>query len=128
MPPFQNFTTKAKEAVRKAHELAIERGQSHVSTVHLLAALIMQDESPVISILEKLDIDIVTFTELLLESLETPETRQNVSQSYQLYLLLNLRKHSKRLERLAHLLVIHTSVLNIFSLRHSNIQDLRLKY
>ena len=44
MPPFHNFTTKAKEAVRKAHELAIERGQNHVSPVHLLTALVMQEE------------------------------------------------------------------------------------
>ena len=36
MTPFGNFTTKAKEAVRKAHELAIERGQNHVSPIHLL--------------------------------------------------------------------------------------------
>lgn len=36
MPPLQQFTTKAKEAIKKAHELAIERGQNHVSTSHLL--------------------------------------------------------------------------------------------
>ncbi len=35
MPNFHNFTSRAKEAIRKAHELAIERGQNHVSPVHL---------------------------------------------------------------------------------------------
>jgi ATP-dependent Clp protease ATP-binding subunit ClpB len=90
MPPFNNFTAKAKEAVRKAHELAIERGQNHVSSVHLLAALTLQEDGPVISILERLDVDIVTLSDMLIESLEGPEERRSVSQSYQLYLTPDL--------------------------------------
>ena len=45
MPPLNKFTTKSKDAIKKAHELAIERGQNHVSTLHLLAALLLQEES-----------------------------------------------------------------------------------
>lgn len=100
MPNFQNFTTKAKEAIRKAHELAIERGQNHVSPVHLLTALSLQDESMVISVLDKLDIDIIAFTDLLLEALEGEETQSTVSQSYQLYLTPEL---AKALEHSGHL-------------------------
>jgi len=70
MPSFHNFTSKAKEAIRKAHELAIERGQNHVSPVHLLTALAMQEESLVISVLDRLDIDVIALTDLLLEALE----------------------------------------------------------
>lgn len=92
MPNFHNFTTKAKEAIRKAHELAIERGQNHVSPVHLLTSLSMQDESAVIAILDKLDIDIIAFTDLLLEALEMPEVQNTISQSYQLYLTPELAK------------------------------------
>lgn len=92
MPDFHNFTTKAKEAIRKAHELAIERGQNHVSPVHLLTALSMQDESAVVAILDRLDIDIIAFTDLLLEALEMPETNTTISQSYQLYLTPELAK------------------------------------
>ncbi len=92
MPNFHNFTTKAKEAIRKAHELAIERGQNHVSPVHLLTALSMQDESAVIAILDRLDIDIIAFTDLLLEALETPEVQTTISPSYQLYLTPELAK------------------------------------
>jgi ATP-dependent Clp protease ATP-binding subunit ClpB len=92
MPNFHNFTSKAKEAIRKAHELAIERGQNHVSPVHLLTALAMQDESAVIVMLDRLDIDIIAFTDLLLEALETPETQNTISQSYQLYLTPELAK------------------------------------
>ncbi len=86
MPNFHNFTSRAKEAIRKAHELAIERGQNHVSPVHLLTALAMQDESAVVSILDQLHIDIIELTDLLLESLEGPDGASAVSQSYQLYL------------------------------------------
>ncbi len=92
MPNFHNFTSKAKEAIRKAHELAIERGQNHVSPTHLLAALAMQDESAVIAILDRLDIDIIAFSDLLLEALETPEVQNTISQSYQLYLTPELAK------------------------------------
>jgi|AntAceMinimDraft_11_1070367.scaffolds.fasta_scaffold02441_3 ATP-dependent Clp protease ATP-binding subunit ClpB len=92
MPNFHNFTTKAKEAIRKAHELAIERGQNHVSPIHLLTALSMQDESAVIAILDRLDIDIIAFTDLLLDALEMPDMSSNVSQSYQLYLTPELAK------------------------------------
>ena len=92
MPNFHNFTTKAKEAIRKAHELAIERGQNHVSPVHLMTALAMQDESAVIAILDRLDIDIIAYTDLLLEALEMPEAQTTISQSYQLYLTPELAK------------------------------------
>lgn len=86
MAPFNNFTTKAKEAIRKAHELAIERGQNHVNPLHLLTALVLQEESTVFSILDKLETDTVLLTDSLLELLEAPETAPVLSQSYQLYL------------------------------------------
>src|SRR3989344_3670341 len=90
MPNFHNFTSRAKEAIRKAHELAIERGQNHVSPTHLLASLVMQEENTVITILDRLDIDVIVFTDLLLEALEGPEMGQTISQSYQLYLTPDL--------------------------------------
>ncbi len=86
MPPFSNFTTKAKEAIRRAHELAIERGQNHVNPLHLLAALLLQEESMVFSILEKLEVDTVLLTDTLLEAVEARESGSVLSPSYQLYL------------------------------------------
>ncbi|MEK7575363.1 MAG: AAA family ATPase [Patescibacteria group bacterium] len=86
MPPFNHFTTKAKEAIRRAHELAIERGQNHVNPVHLLAALVLQEESMVTAILEKLDIDIVLMTDSILEAIEGGEASATLSPSYQIYL------------------------------------------
>ena len=85
MPPFNNFTTKARDIIRRAHELAVERGQNHVSPMHLLTALVLDDESIVISILDRLDVDSVTFAESILDLIE-PTTAQNVASAYQLYL------------------------------------------
>jgi ATP-dependent Clp protease ATP-binding subunit ClpB len=90
MPPFSHFTSKAKEAVRKAHELAIERGQNHVSPIHLFAALVMQEETAVISVLDRIDVDVIVLTDLLLEALEGSEIGQTISPSYQLYLTPDL--------------------------------------
>lgn len=92
MPPFNNFTTKAKEAVRRAHELAIERGQNHVSPLHLLAALVLQEESLVFSILDRMEVDTVMFADTVIEHLETPESATVLSPSYQIYLTPDLAK------------------------------------
>lgn len=86
MPPFSKFTTKAKEAIRRSHELAIERGQNHVGPLHLMTALLLQEESLVISILDKLDVDTILVTDSLLEGIESPEQGAVISPSYQIYL------------------------------------------
>ena len=70
MPPFQNFTSKARESIRKAHELAIERGENQVNPLHLLTALVMQEESIVLSILEKLEVDTALLTDSLVDAIE----------------------------------------------------------
>lgn len=92
MPNFHNFTSKAKEAIHKAHELAIERGQNHVNPVHLLAALVSQDENIVIAVLDRLNIDIVAFVDFLLEAIETEDQQAPVTQSFQLFLTAELAK------------------------------------
>lgn len=88
MPPFGDFTTKARDAIRRAHELAIERGQTHVTPMHLLAGLVLQEESMVLSILEKLDIDPVLLTESIIDSIEEGAGTGGgaTAASYQLYL------------------------------------------
>ncbi len=90
MPPFNNFTTKAKEAVRRAHEIAIERGQNHVSPLHLLAALVLQEESLVFSMLDKMEVDTNMLADAVLEHLETPENASVLSPAYQIYLTPDL--------------------------------------
>jgi len=99
MPPLNKFTTKAKDAIKKAHELAIERGVNHVSSLHLLAALLLQEESMVNSILDKLEIDSMLLTDSVLEVIESPETHSTLSPSYQIYLnpdLAQVIEHSAK--------------------------------
>ena len=101
MPPFKNFTAKAKEAIRKAHELAIERGQNHVSSLHLLTALIHQEESLVFSVLDRMDVDTMMFADTLLETLEIPETSSTMSPSYNLYLTPDLAQALEAVDKVA---------------------------
>ena len=153
MTPFNNFTTKAKEAVRKAHELAIERGQNHINPLHLLTALVLQEESMVLSILERMDVDTIHLTDSLLEAIEGNEAGSVISPSYQLYLTPELAQVLENAGKIAngfndsfvsteHLLISiidhpgpareilarfridRTSVLNVFNeLRESDDQD-----
>ncbi len=85
-PPFNNFTTKAKDVIRRAHELAIERGQNQVNPLHLMAALLIQEESLVHAILDKMEIDIIHLTDSIIDAIEVPGAGQTMSPSYQMYL------------------------------------------
>ncbi len=85
-PPFNNFTSKAKEAIRKTQELAIERGQNQVNPLHLLAALLLQEESIFASILDKIEVDTIMLTDYVIDHLEGTEGGGTMAPSYQLYL------------------------------------------
>ena len=87
MTPFNNYTTKAKEAIHRAHQLAVERGHNQVSTLHLLAALLLQEESMVVPMLEQVNIDVAHLSDSVLELIEgTSGGNTAVSPSFQLYL------------------------------------------
>ncbi len=81
MPPLEKLTTKAKQALQRSHELAMERGQDHVNVAHLLTALVLQDDSPVVSVLERLDMDLIQLSETLLEIIETEDQGFSGTQS-----------------------------------------------
>lgn len=101
MPPFNHFTTKAKEAVRRAHELAVERGQNQVSPLHLLGALLLQEESLVVTLVEKLEVDMVLLTDTVLEGLDGAPGGSVMSPSYQLYLTPELVQALERSAKVA---------------------------
>ena len=90
MPPLNQFTTKAKEAIKRAHELAIERGQNNVNTMHLLASLLVQEESTVVAILDRLELDTMLLTDSVLEGIEGAEGANTVAPSYQMFLTADL--------------------------------------
>ena len=94
MPPFSNFTTKAKEVIRKTHELAIERGQNQVGPVHLLSALLLQEEGAFLSILDKIEVDGVMLTDYVVETIDGGNSSGGnlLSAPYQIYITPELVK------------------------------------
>lgn len=52
------FTTKSHEVLRRSQEIALSRNQHQVDASHLLYALLMQDESLVNVVLERIGVDI----------------------------------------------------------------------
>ncbi len=86
MPPFHQFTTKAREALEGAHELAIRHSQNHVNPLHLLAALVGQEEGTVGLLLEHLNVDSILLSDSIIESLDGASDSSVLSHSYQIYL------------------------------------------
>ncbi len=99
--PFNNYTTKAKEAIHRAHQLAVERGHNQVSTLHLLAALLMQEETMVVPMLDQVEIDVAHLTDSVLELIEGGSGTTAVSPSFQLYLTPELVRVFEAAPRIA---------------------------
>jgi len=57
MTNFGNFTTKAQQAFQMAHQIASKNGSEHISSLHLLAALLSQEEGLVPEILNNLEVE-----------------------------------------------------------------------
>ncbi len=53
-----NFTFKAQGALKRAQSIAEQRGQQQIDALHLLFALLTQEESIVLSLLRKLGVDV----------------------------------------------------------------------
>ncbi len=52
------FTTKAQEALQDAHGIASEKNQQQVDALHLLRALLIQEESLVLALFKKLGVNL----------------------------------------------------------------------
>ena len=53
-----NFTNRAQDAILSAQSFAQERGQQQIDALHLLYALISQEGSLVLTILQKIGVDV----------------------------------------------------------------------
>jgi ATP-dependent Clp protease ATP-binding subunit ClpB len=53
-----NFTNKAQDAIMQAQQMAQEKGQQQIDALHLLYSLLMQEGSIIITILQKLGVDV----------------------------------------------------------------------
>lgn len=90
--PFSNFTIKAQEALKRAHELAVERGQNSLSAMHLLGALLLQEEGVIASILERLEIDYIHFSDTILDMLDERKGGFVLTPNQQFYLTPELAR------------------------------------
>ena len=86
MLPFEHFTSRARDVIRRAHELAVERGVNQVNQNHLTLALLMQEDSVIYSIFEVLDVDGGAVMDALMETLEGSDVGQTLSPSFHIYL------------------------------------------
>src|SRR3989338_1076357 len=75
-----NFTHKAQEAIMASQDLAREKGQQQVDALHLLLALLGQEGSVVLTLLNKLGVDIDGLKKKAISAIEqlpataTPQT------------------------------------------------------
>lgn len=100
--PFSNFTSKAKEVIRRAHEIAMERGQNSVSGMHMLAGLLATDDSIVYPILERLDIDSILFHDTVFESVDVSGgVGGTQAPSYQMYIHGDLAEALEKCSQIA---------------------------
>src|SRR3989344_23953 len=100
MPPYNQFTIKAQEALKKAHDLALERSHHQIDVLHLIAALVLQEEGTVDAILEKLEVDVSLFMDRLLEILDDmPRGGVAATPLGQVYLTQDLAKSIEQAHR-----------------------------
>ncbi|PIQ67788.1 ATP-dependent chaperone ClpB [Candidatus Uhrbacteria bacterium CG_4_10_14_0_2_um_filter_41_7] len=72
-----NFTTKSQEAIQLAQIIANDHGQQGIDPIHLLRAILEQNDSIVITILQKLDVNLLQLKSEVGTILETlPKTFQ----------------------------------------------------
>ncbi|MEK7080745.1 MAG: AAA family ATPase [Patescibacteria group bacterium] len=80
-----NFTNKAQEAIMSAQAVAQEKGQQQIDALHLLSALLFQEGSIILTILQKLGIDVDVIkkkVELQITKIPTILTPQSFGQFY----------------------------------------------
>ncbi len=63
------FTLRAQEALQRSQEIASEKNQSEVNSLHLLMALLWQEETLVVPILEALGINIEALSDKVEEAI-----------------------------------------------------------
>ncbi len=77
---FNKFTTKSQEAVRNAQQIAIDNANQQVDVLHLLTALLHQDDSLVVTILRKLEVDVPKMKALMYKQIDIlPKSEVEIS-------------------------------------------------
>ncbi|MFH1657190.1 MAG: AAA family ATPase [bacterium] len=80
-----NFTHKAQEAMMLAQSIAQKRGQQQIDALHIFLALLSQEDSVVLTLLQKLEADIDNLkkkTEIVLNKIPIVSSQQSFGQFY----------------------------------------------
>ena len=92
MPNFHRFTIKAQEALQNAQEIAAKKNHGELKSLHLLAALLEDEQSLVIPVLERSGVDIERLDEQVEEELDRIPPILSNSAVGQLYLSQELMR------------------------------------
>jgi len=87
-----NFTTKAQEAIMTSQKTAQAKGQQQVDALHLLHTLLLQEESVVLSLLEKIGVDIDNLRKKTIQSVEKIPSSSSPKSFGQFYLTQDMAK------------------------------------
>jgi ATP-dependent Clp protease ATP-binding subunit ClpB len=92
MPNFHRFTIKAQEALQNAQEIAAKKNHGELKSLHLLAALLEDEQSLVIPVLERSGVDLEKLDEQIEVELDRIPPIVSNSALGQLYLSQELMK------------------------------------
>jgi ATP-dependent Clp protease ATP-binding subunit ClpB len=92
MPNFHRFTIKAQEALQNAQEIAAKKNHGELKSLHLLAALLEDEQSLVIPVLERCGVNLEQLDEAIDTELDRIPPIVSNSALGQLYLSQELMK------------------------------------
>ena len=81
MPNFHRFTIKAQEALQNAQEVAAKKNHGELKALHLLAALLEDEQSLVVPVLERCGVSLEKLDEEIEESFPASDPPANTPTS-----------------------------------------------
>ncbi len=87
-----NFTHKAQEAMMLAQSIAQKKGQQQIDALHIFSALLSQEESVILTLLQKLEVDTESLKKKAEKALDGIPTTANLQSFGQFYLTQDMAK------------------------------------
>jgi ATP-dependent Clp protease ATP-binding subunit ClpB len=97
--PFNNFTNKSQEALQDAQKIVLESGNMQFEPVHLLLALLEQEEGVVEAVLRKMGADLIGLTKSCEELIKKLPVAHGGGGMAQIYLSPEMLKTMHQAER-----------------------------
>ncbi len=121
---FNKFTIKAQEALQKAQDIALKHHHSEIKALHLLYALVVQEDTIITDILQELKVDKNYLIQIIEEELDRIPKIFSVTNVTQLYLAqetfqildqaaLNTRKFNDEFISVEHIFLALTEIRSI---------------